>query len=183
MALRWMVFIVGSVANVIFSWRALRRPRCHGFYRFFVFQSIVILVALNISHWFQNPFCSRQIASWVMLTASLIYAAAGAYYLIKLGKPNASARADGNYTFESTIQLVESGWYRFIRHPMYGSLLLLAWGAFLKHIDLYTSACILVATIFVLWTAKTEERENVSRFGAAYADYMVRTRRFFPLLF
>jgi protein-S-isoprenylcysteine O-methyltransferase Ste14 len=32
-------------------------------------------------------------------------------------------------------------------------------------------------------TAIAEERENLLRFGAAYADYMRCTRRFVPFLF
>ncbi len=39
------------------------------------------------------------------------------------------------------------------------------------------------ATGFLFATAAAEERENVSRFGPAYMEYMKRTRRFVPFLF
>jgi protein-S-isoprenylcysteine O-methyltransferase Ste14 len=36
------------------------------------------------------------------------------------------------------------------------------------------------ASGFLMATAMAEERENLARFGAAYAGYMRRTRRFVP---
>ena len=39
------------------------------------------------------------------------------------------------------------------------------------------------ASGFLLATAMAEERENLLRFGTAYADYIKRTRRFVPFVF
>jgi protein-S-isoprenylcysteine O-methyltransferase Ste14 len=39
------------------------------------------------------------------------------------------------------------------------------------------------ASGFLLATALAEEGENLKRFGAAYADYKKRTRRFIPFVF
>jgi protein-S-isoprenylcysteine O-methyltransferase Ste14 len=36
---------------------------------------------------------------------------------------------------------------------------------------------------FLIATAVAEERENLASFGAPYAAYMKRTRRFVPFLF
>ena len=52
-----------------------------------------------------------------------------------------------NLAFENTVKLVEVGLYRFIRHPMYASLLLLAWGAFLKHPLFLTFGLALLTTL------------------------------------
>jgi protein-S-isoprenylcysteine O-methyltransferase Ste14 len=41
----------------------------------------------------------------------------------------------------------------------------------------------LSATGSFIATSVAEERENLGRFGAAYADYMERTQRFVPFLF
>jgi hypothetical protein len=50
------------------------------------------------------------------------------------GRPDAS-RHDGAplLYFEKTTQLVTTGVFKYIRHPLYSSLLLLAWGVFFKH--------------------------------------------------
>jgi protein-S-isoprenylcysteine O-methyltransferase Ste14 len=39
------------------------------------------------------------------------------------------------------------------------------------------------ASGFLIATSIAEERENLMRFGAAYASYLKRTRRFVPFLF
>jgi protein-S-isoprenylcysteine O-methyltransferase Ste14 len=44
-------------------------------------------------------------------------------------------------------------------------------------------ALTLGASGFLLATAMAEERENLKRFGAAYADSMKSTQRFIPFLF
>jgi protein-S-isoprenylcysteine O-methyltransferase Ste14 len=78
--------------------------------------------------------------------------------------------------------LVEVGVYRFIRHPMYASVLALGWGAFLKRPSIVGLALALCASGFLAATAVVEERENVARFGASYTAYMKGTRRFVPFL-
>jgi len=62
-------------------------------------------------------------------------------------------------------------------------LLLLAWGVFWKAPSWSAAALVAVATGCLIATAKTEERENVRFFGAAYAAYMRQTRMFIPFLF
>jgi protein-S-isoprenylcysteine O-methyltransferase Ste14 len=42
---------------------------------------------------------------------------------------------------------------------------------------------VLVATAFLLATAKVEEAENLQKFGEDYAAYMKATKRFIPILF
>jgi protein-S-isoprenylcysteine O-methyltransferase Ste14 len=84
---------------------------------------------------------------------------------------------------EKTTQLVTSGVYGYIRHPLYCSLMLLAWGAFLKHFSWIGSGLVLAATVFLVVTAKAEEIENIDYFGASYREYMEHTRMFIPFLF
>jgi protein-S-isoprenylcysteine O-methyltransferase Ste14 len=77
---------------------------------------------------------------------------------------------------------VETGAYRYIRHPLYSSLLGLAWGVFLKWPSLSGVALALVATAALITTAKVEEGENLAKFGPVYHDYMRRTKMFVPFL-
>ena len=67
---------------------------------------------------------------------------------------------------------------------MYASLLALACCAWLKDpLGLGSIALTVGVSGFLIATAMAEERENLLRFGAAYADYMKRTKRFVPFLF
>jgi protein-S-isoprenylcysteine O-methyltransferase Ste14 len=84
---------------------------------------------------------------------------------------------------ETTTQLVTTGAFKDIRHPLYSSLLLLAWGVFFKHPSWGAGGVVVGATALLLATAKVEEVENIRYFGAAYRAYMQRTKMFIPFVF
>ncbi|MFZ1976565.1 MAG: isoprenylcysteine carboxylmethyltransferase family protein [Bacteroidota bacterium] len=85
--------------------------------------------------------------------------------------------------FEKTSTLVTSGIYRYIRHPLYASLLFLAWGAFLKDITWFSISLTATATLCLGATAKADEAECVRSFGTSYKEYMSRTKMFIPFFF
>jgi protein-S-isoprenylcysteine O-methyltransferase Ste14 len=180
------ILVVGSALMLALSWRSLRHPRSHGFFRFFVFESLLFLIVVNAGVWFAQPFAARQVVSWLLLAASAGLAFHGFHLLHVVGRPRAArpgAPADAaNLPFENTTTLVTCGAYRYIRHPLYASLLLVAWGAALKHVDATSLALAAAATAFLVLTAKADERECVERFGEAYRDYIARTRMFIPFL-
>ncbi|MFN0168926.1 MAG: methyltransferase family protein [Bryobacteraceae bacterium] len=171
---RLVVFIVVSAANLAFSRRFLRDPRTHGFYRFFAFELILVLFLVNLPLWFANASSGRQILSFSLLAASLIPAIGGFSLLIARGRPAGS--------FEDTRHLVTGGIYRYIRHPMYLSLMLLAAGIFLKDLSVLAAALFAGSLGFLIATALTEEAENRVKFGEEYAAYMKTAKRFIPFL-
>ncbi len=81
------------------------------------------------------------------------------------------------------LLIVRRGAYRYIRHPLYLSLILFAIGAYLKS-PAWLSTCLLGVAVGSLWvTSRVEERENLSRFGESYRDYMRSTKGLVPFLF
>ena len=173
--LKLVVFAVVSVGLVFVSWPSLRDRRSHGFYRFFAWESLLTLILLNAEYWFQAPFSVPQIASWLLLLTSLVLAVHGFYLLRRIGRPEGK--------IENTTTLIRVGAYRYIRHPLYSSLLFLGWGAFLKHPSLPGGVLVLAASAFLVATARVEEGENLRKFGADYAAYVKTTRMFIPFLF
>jgi protein-S-isoprenylcysteine O-methyltransferase Ste14 len=167
----------------------LKDPHSHGFYRFFVFEFIALLILYQILGWLRNPWEWNQIISWILLLISIPYLIIGVYLLRKLGKSaKVSLNSELNDTknlfqFEKTTQLVTTGLYRYIRHPLYASLLFLGWGAFFKSIDQNSIVLIILITFFLLATAIADEHECIARFGKIYREYMKKTKRFIPLLF
>ena len=108
----------------------------------------------------------------------------GVHALRTRGRPNVGREAEPNLlAFEKTTQLVTSGIYRYIRHPLYSSLLLLAWGIFFKHPELTPLILAVTATAFLIFTAKADEAECIRFFGPPYQEYMQRTKMFIPYLF
>jgi protein-S-isoprenylcysteine O-methyltransferase Ste14 len=177
------VFLLASAGILWISWRCLRSPRSHGFYRFFAFEFIAALIVLNAPNWFRDPFSPRQLASWVLLFGSIWPAVVGLRLLTTAGRPTSESSDPAQLGFEKTTALVAVGMYRYIRHPMYASLLGLAWGAALKDLSAPSLVLALAASAAVLATALAEEREDLAHFGPSYAEYMKTTRRFIPFLF
>jgi protein-S-isoprenylcysteine O-methyltransferase Ste14 len=172
---QWIIFFSGTILIILFSWFvSLREKRYHGIPRFFVFEGLLILGLLQAAVWFDDPLVPRQIISWLLLTASAYYALFGIVIFFRLGKPGKN--------FENTTVLVTSGLYKYIRHPMYASLLFLGWGMLLKDINPLTINITGILSIAAYITCKVEEKEMLKRFGEEYRYYMKKTRMWIPWL-
>jgi protein-S-isoprenylcysteine O-methyltransferase Ste14 len=168
----WILWIVFSTALVVFT---LARPHPYRLTRLLAFEGIISLLFLNARAWFSNPFSTQQLFSWGLLIGSIVLAG-DAFWLIKSqGEPMGD--------FEDTTHLITSGVYRFIRHPLYASLILLALGAFLKDPSPLGVFLAAVVSLGAFVTARIEERFNLKRFGDAYREYMERSKRFIPFVF
>ncbi len=177
-----ILFVLLSVGPAAFSWRFLWLPRSHGFYRFFALECILALILLNADRWFTNPFSLPQLISWLLLLGSTVLVLWGVRLLLEVGKPARSTRREEEVGMEATTTLVTVGIYRYIRHPLYASLLYLGWGAFFKHVTLLTCGLVFALTAFLTATAKVEEVENLHKFGEGYAAYKKNTKMFIPFL-
>lgn len=181
--LQFIIFLFSSLGILSLSRHALRNPRLHGFPRFFAFEAILGLVVLNAGKWFAQPFSLPQLVSWALLLVSAFLVVHALKALRQFGMPDKSIQDASRLAFEKTTRLVTEGPYRFIRHPMYDSLLCLAWGVMLKHVTGWSVLLAGVATVALYVTARLEEQENLRIFGQEYANYMISTRRFIPFLF
>jgi protein-S-isoprenylcysteine O-methyltransferase Ste14 len=184
----WMVvslifFAIGSTIIVTISRRSLKDPRCHGFYRFFAFEFLLALVILNMPFWFDDPFSWNQSISWPLLLCSLMLIIHSTDLMLILGLSEGTVPHSPNLAFENTTRLLIVGAFRFIRHPMYMSVILLVWGVAMKNPSSQSLCLALVATVFLFAAAKVEERENVERFGEEYRQYMKKSRMFIPFVF
>ena len=124
----------------------------------------------------------RSLLHPMSLGLSIVFAVWGLVCLRRFGGFRPMVEASPTFGWENTGQLVTTGIYHYIRHPMYSSLLFLAWGALLKSVDIYALLLCVAASLALVATAKTEEAENIRRFGDEYRDYMKVTRRFVPFL-
>ena len=164
------------------SRESLRDFRAHGFYRFFAWEAILALILINIDYWFVDPLSWYQIIAWILLLFSLYMLVQG-FWLLRSGKTDETRDDPALLELEKTAQLVTTGIYRYIRHPLYSSLLFLTWGALFKHISWIGILLSLIATIALNKTALIEEVENIDYWGAEYEKYMQRTKKFIPLLY
>jgi protein-S-isoprenylcysteine O-methyltransferase Ste14 len=181
--LKLTLFLAISTWLAYISRASLRIPRSHGFYRYFVWVCILALFLLNVGEWFRNPFSPSQLISWLLLIISGFLILHAVYLLHRFGRQDKKREDVPLISIEKTTTLVTTGAYRYIRHPMYSSLLFLGWGIFFKNPSWAAVVMATAATCFLVRTAKIDEAESIRFFGAPYEEYMKQTKMFIPFLF
>ncbi|MCX6225371.1 MAG: isoprenylcysteine carboxylmethyltransferase family protein [Bacteroidia bacterium] len=175
-----IAFLIGSLPVIYLSRRSLSSIRNHGFFRFFAWEMMLWLLISNIRFWFKDPLSVHQVISWILLLVSIYPVVDGLYRFKVAGRINRERKDPTLFGFEHTTNLITTGVYRYIRHPMYASLLYLTWGIAYKNptgvIMFYAAA----ATFLLYLTVRVEELENLTWFGEEYREYMKRTKRFVP---
>lgn len=172
-----IIFFAVSIIFIKISWPSLFDTGSRKFYRFFAFEFLLLLILVNSSYWFYKPFSGFQIISWILLIVSLLLVLPGFYLLIHDGKPASSAN------IETTTALVTTGIYKYVRHPLYSSLIFLGAGCFLKNPSLLAASLFIVTATFIYATARIEENENLLKFGVDYVFYRKKSKMFVPFLF
>jgi protein-S-isoprenylcysteine O-methyltransferase Ste14 len=177
-----ILLIALSVPLIYVSKQSLLDSRSHGFTRFFSWECIIALFVINYEQWFREPFSFRQLISWILLFISLWFMIEGALRLRKARKPGIVRIDEKLFRFEKTTELVTSGIFRYIRHPLYSSLLFLAWGIWLKQ-PLAVTLPVALLSSWLLWvTARRDETLCISHFGESYREYMQNTKRLIPFI-
>jgi len=173
--MNYYALIIGTIFIILFSWfLSIKYKRYHGIARFFAFESVYILVLLNLNVWFTDLFSILQIFSWILLTLSAWAVITGYLLLKRFGK------ADSN--FENTSLLVKSGIYHYIRHPLYLSIFLLGTGVVLKDPGRLQVLLGIINLVAIWFTARIEEQEMIAKFGDEYNEYMRESKMFIPFL-
>jgi protein-S-isoprenylcysteine O-methyltransferase Ste14 len=78
-------------------------------------------------------------------------------------------------------ELVTSGPYRYVRHPIYSGLLLAVLGTGLA-VQLYFLVAFVVLAIYFIYSATVEEKLLVTSFPATYPSYKMRTKMLIPFV-
>lgn len=156
---------MGSAANASFQARGGR---------WVVAQSVLLLALVAAGPLDQHcPGLVATISGEALFLAGALLGLAGVKHLGRNRTPYPQPLAEA--------QLVTTGAYRLVRHPLYGSLLLagLGWACLWHSPSAYALAA--VNTVFFVLKANQEERWLREKFPE-YAAYARRTRRFIPWL-
>ncbi|MRR18754.1 isoprenylcysteine carboxylmethyltransferase family protein [bacterium] len=177
-----ILFIAISIPLIYISKHSLFEFKSHGFTRFWSWECIIALFVVNYEKWFTEPASLRQIVSWTLLLLSLWFVIEAVIRLRRARKPGIVRVEEKLYRFEKTTELVTSGIYRYIRHPMYSSLLFLTWGIWFKQPLVFTLPVAFMASWMLWLTARRDETLCLSVFGESYREYMTRTKRLIPFI-
>jgi len=181
--IKLILFGLLSLLVTIISLRTLFNTKSHGFYRFFSWISMSWLFASNYTYWFVDPFSISQIISWILLIYSAYLVIFGMLLIKKIGKPNSIRNEKNLFGFEKTTELIDTGVFKYIRHPLYSSLIFVTWALFLKNPTMPLFVIALISTNFLYFTSRIDEKECIIYFGDKYKKYMKRTKMFIPYLF
>ena len=176
-------FLILSIPVVYFSRKNILHPRKHGFYRFLGWEGMIWLLVSNYRYWFAQPLSTLQLFSWILLLLSVYLVISGALTLLRKGKPSSQRHDRHLFSFEKTTELVDTGIFRYIRHPLYASLICLSWGILLKNVTPLLLVITLFCTLMFYITSRYDEKECIAYFGEKYRDYMKRSHMFIPFVF
>jgi len=95
-----------------------------------------------------------------------------------------SAIYDGYWKkVEGTGNVIKTGAYKYIRHPQYTGLFLIATGMMLGWATLPTLLLYPVIIVMYVRLAKKEEADMLLEFGEEYREYMLNTKMFIPYIY
>jgi protein-S-isoprenylcysteine O-methyltransferase Ste14 len=190
----WATFIL---VWILFAFRVKRDIRGGGmasvWYRYFLLRlaaaALVVFVAVRIAtgtaHYtkanvalFDNGafFTPSLLLGWIAATFVVLGVLFAIWARIHLGTNWSPAPA-----IKENHELVTSGPYRFVRHPIYTGILLAALGAALTG-AVFGIAILLIASVMFLLRIKKEERIMLELFPDTYPAYQSRTKKLIPFI-
>jgi len=175
MTVKITVFVILALLIFLKFRSELKSFAKHDFYMFFAFESLLVLMFFNIHAFVEGIFSWYHVISWVLLLISASLALSGFYSLKTRGRA-----VEG---WEETTHLITGGIFRYTRHPLYASLILLGTGIFIKNITLQSAIPVFVAISFLVAASIVEEKENLRKFGSAYDEYRKTSKAYIPFIF
>jgi protein-S-isoprenylcysteine O-methyltransferase Ste14 len=141
----------------------------------------MLLESVGYAIVFSIPLWTRSLPSWRVALSVLFFVLAGLLSWT-------STRALGSYLrFEAAVdadhQLIRSGPYRVVRHPIYASMLCTILGAgFLVARPLPFVAAMIFFIAGTEIRVRIEDRLLADRFGEEFREYRASTAAYIPLL-
>ncbi len=179
----WIIFYLWFAVEIIFGMRARRlhrgqpkkqnKDRGSAFLIIFgMYVLIAIAIVLSMNRIGLIPLWTRYLGFTLMIIGMIVRFSA-IYQLGRFFSPVVGV--------VSNQEIIQSGWYRLIRHPSYtggwvtaigtGLGLRTWWGALLCGVGLL---------LFYGYRIHIEERAMIHHFGDKYLNYMHSTKRMFP---
>ena len=180
----WIVFYVW-LGGELWLGRSRRAPagaaRRDDGSKWLLISSVWVTVALGMGLAFAFPDAAITSGRGALFMAGLALMIAGLavrYYSIRV--LGASFTVD--VATRSGQEVVESGPYRWVRHPSYTGALLTILGILVCCLNFVSLAAIVFVAAGYAYRIRVEERVLAEDLGPAYRDYMRRTKRLIPFL-
>jgi len=178
----WLIFILDWSISSLFVKKSLTK-RGAGWMLWRVVAAFIVIVfirfdkqgALSLFRFSLQSFFSYLLPGSALTMLGLLGAVWARMYL--------GRNWSGYVTYKENQTLVTSGPYRYVRHPIYTSMILMFIGTILSYGSLLVSVFFTVLSIDFILRTKKEEAIMIKLFGEKYTDYMKRTKRLIPLIY
>ncbi len=130
--------------------------------------------ALSVHQQLYRPTITIGIAAGAVVAGGLAFTAWACFVL--------GGNWSGDVVFKEGHELIESGPYRFVRHPIYTGLLAMVLGTAIDLASLYGFVGFVLTTALLWGKLRREEQLMSAHFPEAYAAYRRRTRALIPFL-
>jgi protein-S-isoprenylcysteine O-methyltransferase Ste14 len=175
-AVAWVVFWVGWIAAALRTKATRTRAVSSAPLRVAIVVVVLLLVRSHVLHGrgatVDDPWL--EAVGLVLFVAGLALAVWARVYLGRNWGTPMSEKDDP--------ELVTTGPYRWVRHPIYSGLILAMLGTALA-VTLYWFVITALLGGYFVYAATVEERIMVRRFPEVYAAYKARTRMLVPFVF
>jgi len=180
----WTLYAVWQVLEITALGR-LRNPggaalRDRGTY-FAIVAGVWVGILLNFTFAFAASFATITFHRHVLFSIGLALMAAGIllrqYAMAVLGRSHTM-----RVTTRPGQEVIESGPYRWIRHPSYAGSLLSMAGILLCSTNWLSLACFVSVAAGYPFRIRVEEQALAAELGEPYRNYMRRTKRLIPYL-
>jgi protein-S-isoprenylcysteine O-methyltransferase Ste14 len=112
----------------------------------------------------------------LLIESAGIFLAIHAIYVVKIRNVNFTP------TVKQNSELVTSGPYRIIRHPMYIAQLIAILPLIIDYFSLYRFAALLILLIILLMKIQYEEKQLIAHFPS-YIEYQKNTNKLIPFVY
>lgn len=175
----WIVFLIYWFISSFFAKKSVTK-RNLGWKWILIAVFLIILANLGIKflNLYFSPLFSPSYTIDFIASSFAILGVMGAVWARTVLGRNWS----GYVTYKKNHELVTNGPYRWVRHPIYSSILLMLIGTFLYYPSLWIITVFPVYIGIFFWRMGKEEEIMIKLFGNKYRNYMKRTKRLIPFV-
>jgi len=151
-------------------------PKFYTYYRL-VYNGIAILGLLVLM---PNSLLTISTASHVIIGACIT--CIGLFFLIQAFRVF-NLREFLGFSPEKSTELVVTGMFRYVRHPLYFGTLIFIAGIYLIFPSHTMLGVLILSYTYILIGSKLEERKLRNHFGQAYEDYAKKVKALIPYVY
>jgi protein-S-isoprenylcysteine O-methyltransferase Ste14 len=178
LAALWIVFVVVWIALAADTKRYARRnTRLLGMRVLILLLIIALLRTPGIRQFFAH--LERAIWSPALAGVGVALAALGVAFAI-WARLHLGRNWGMPMSLKQDPELVTSGPYATVRHPIYTGVMLAMLGSAL--VSVWWILPFVLFCVYFVWSAKTEEKIMLKQFADRYAEYMTRTKTLIPFV-